>query len=102
MLAIEQEYSLKRRPVYKERSAILQRIPQFWCTTLAKHPNVGGMLTEDDIGVLNHCTEVSAAPAQHSLASAAAVDASAGVSEAAEHSRPQATQQERCQAPCPH
>lgn len=37
VLAVEQEYNKKRRPIYMQRNAVFARIPQFWkkvCCTL--------------------------------------------------------------------
>lgn len=30
VLAVEQEYNKKRRPIYTQRNAVFARIPQFW------------------------------------------------------------------------
>jgi template-activating factor I len=58
VLAIEQKFSLKRKPLYTERNFALSSIPEFWATALKNHPNIGGVFDIDDIEILKHCQEL--------------------------------------------
>lgn len=58
VLAIEQKFSLKRKPLYAERNLSLSAIPQFWLSTLQKHPSIHQVLDAEDIEILKYCYEV--------------------------------------------
>lgn len=59
VLAVEQEYNKKRRPIYSERSEIIKKVPQFWQRALSSHPTLADQLSDDDAAVLEFVTEVS-------------------------------------------
>ncbi|GAX76898.1 hypothetical protein CEUSTIGMA_g4344.t1 [Chlamydomonas eustigma] len=56
VLAIEQEYSNLRRPIYEKRNIAISKIPGFWGTTF--HHALGGDATEDDLAALSYCSEL--------------------------------------------
>jgi template-activating factor I len=58
VLAIEQKFSLKRKPLYAERNFALSSIPEFWVTALKNHSSIGGVFDIDDIEILKHCQEL--------------------------------------------
>mmetsp|Transcript_18896 Transcript_18896/g.49226 ORF Transcript_18896/g.49226 Transcript_18896/m.49226 type:complete len:266 (+) Transcript_18896:546-1343(+) len=55
---VEREFNQKRRPVYQDRQKILAKVPHFWQQALLAHPLIRQMVTDDDIEVLQYCTEV--------------------------------------------
>ncbi|KAF5835073.1 hypothetical protein DUNSADRAFT_7923 [Dunaliella salina] len=55
---VEREFNQKRRPVYQERQKVLAKVPHFWQQALLAHPLIRQMVTDDDIEVLQYCTEV--------------------------------------------
>ncbi|KAF6260317.1 hypothetical protein COO60DRAFT_909634 [Scenedesmus sp. NREL 46B-D3] len=58
VLAVEQEFNKRRRPIYRERSYALSRIPGFWKKVLMVHPVIRGVVTESDLDVLDYLVEV--------------------------------------------
>ena len=59
VLAIEQKFSLKRKPLYAERNLSLSSISQFWLTTLQKHPSIRDVLDVEDVEILKYCHELA-------------------------------------------
>ena len=59
VLAVEQEYNKKRRPIYANRNAIIRTVPRFWQRCLALHPVLANLLTQEDVDVLACIEEVS-------------------------------------------
>ncbi|KXZ54574.1 hypothetical protein GPECTOR_4g639 [Gonium pectorale] len=58
VLAVEQEYNKKRRPIYSQRADIIKRVPLFWHKTLTSHPSLLETMSEDDLQVLEYVTEL--------------------------------------------
>ncbi|KAG2426330.1 hypothetical protein HXX76_013087 [Chlamydomonas incerta] len=58
VLAVEQEYNKKRRPIYAQRAEIIQKVPLFWQRTLLSHPTLADQLTDDDSQVLEYLVEL--------------------------------------------
>eukprot|EP00198_Chlamydomonas_reinhardtii_P002033 XP_001691369.1 nucleosome assembly protein [Chlamydomonas reinhardtii] len=58
VLAVEQEYNKKRRPIYAQRAEIIQKVPLFWQRTLLSHPTLADQLTDDDSQVLEFLVEL--------------------------------------------
>ncbi|GLC48296.1 hypothetical protein PLESTB_000080700 [Pleodorina starrii] len=58
VLAVEQEYNKKRRPIYAERAEIIKKVPQFWQRVLSSHVTLADQLSDDDAAVLEYVTEV--------------------------------------------
>eukprot|EP00798_Chlamydomonas_sp_ICE-L_P011614 gene11614-34322_t len=58
VLEVEQAYNKIRRPIYENRSAIIQSVPGFWLTTMLNHPILRDMATDDDVAVMSYCSEV--------------------------------------------
>lgn len=58
VLAVEQEFNLKRRPVYAQRNAALAKIPGFWKRVLMVHPIIRGVVTEADLDIMDYLVEV--------------------------------------------
>eukprot|EP00195_Chlamydomonas_chlamydogama_P009707 CAMPEP_0202899718 /NCGR_PEP_ID=MMETSP1392-20130828/7874_1 /ASSEMBLY_ACC=CAM_ASM_000868 /TAXON_ID=225041 /ORGANISM="Chlamydomonas chlamydogama, Strain SAG 11-48b" /LENGTH=256 /DNA_ID=CAMNT_0049585973 /DNA_START=79 /DNA_END=846 /DNA_ORIENTATION=- len=58
VLAVEQEFNKKRRPIYHARNEIIKQLSNFWQTTLVNHHSLRETMTDDDIGLLGYCTEL--------------------------------------------
>ncbi|EFJ52054.1 hypothetical protein VOLCADRAFT_79426 [Volvox carteri f. nagariensis] len=58
VLAVEQEYNKKRRPIYAERAEIIKKIPHFWHRVLSSHPTLADQLSDDDAAILEYVTEL--------------------------------------------
>ncbi|PNH10433.1 Protein SET [Tetrabaena socialis] len=58
VLAVEQEYNKKRRPIYTQRAEIINKVPQFWQRVLLAHPILADHLSDDDNAVLAYLTEL--------------------------------------------
>lgn len=58
VLAVEQEYNKKRRPIYANRNAIISTVPRFWQRCLALHPGLANLLTQEDVDVLAFISEL--------------------------------------------
>lgn len=58
VLAIEQQYSSLRRPIYKQRGQLLKEVSMFWARTIMNHPTFRDRLTTDDEAILAFLREV--------------------------------------------
>jgi len=58
IVQIEKKYEVKRSPIYKERSALVKRIPNFWKTAMMNHPVLIGCFSSEDQDVLNYLEEL--------------------------------------------
>eukprot|EP00741_Cyanophora_paradoxa_P011307 tig00020554_g10921.t1 len=58
VLAIEKKFNVKRRPLYKERSALLAKIPNFWLTIFTNHEVLSENITDADCDVLKYLKEI--------------------------------------------
>ncbi|EIE19346.1 NAP-domain-containing protein [Coccomyxa subellipsoidea C-169] len=59
VLQIEQEYNLKRQPIYKERNEIIRQMPDFWHEVFRGHEAIRPVITAEDEEGLAHLQEVS-------------------------------------------
>jgi len=59
VLQIEQEYNLKRQPIYKERNNVIRQLPDFWLRVFKMHETLGHIITSADEEGLAHLQEVS-------------------------------------------
>lgn len=48
ILKVEQKYNKLRKPHLDKRSEFINRIPNFWITTFINHPQISGILEEDE------------------------------------------------------
>lgn len=48
ILKVEQKYNKLRKPFYEKRSELVKRIPNFWITAFINHPQVSGILDEEE------------------------------------------------------
>ena len=60
VLQIEVEYNQKRQPIYRERSKLLRRLPNFWQTVLMQQETLCELIHEDDEEALFYCEDVRA------------------------------------------
>eukprot|EP00879_Flechtneria_rotunda_P013449 GHRR01014042.1.p1 GENE.GHRR01014042.1~~GHRR01014042.1.p1 ORF type:complete len:227 (+),score=48.76 GHRR01014042.1:781-1461(+) len=58
VLAVEQEFNRKRRPLYSQRGAALSRIPGFWKKVFMAHPAIRGIVSEADSDILDYLAEL--------------------------------------------
>lgn len=54
VLAVEQKYNVKRRPVYTKRDEVIKTIPDFWLTAFLSHPALGDLLTDEDTKIFKY------------------------------------------------
>jgi len=48
ILKVEQKYNKLRKPFYEKRSELVKKIPNFWITAFINHPQVSGILDEEE------------------------------------------------------
>ena len=48
ILKVEQKYNTLRRPFFDKRNEIIKRIPKFWLTAFINHPQISGIIEEDE------------------------------------------------------
>jgi len=48
ILKVEQKYNKLRKPFYEKRNDIIKRIPNFWVTAFINHPQISGILEEEE------------------------------------------------------
>mmetsp|Transcript_15144 Transcript_15144/g.25936 ORF Transcript_15144/g.25936 Transcript_15144/m.25936 type:complete len:235 (+) Transcript_15144:38-742(+) len=58
VLEIEKKYNGLRRPLFKKRSAILRKIPNFWGQAILHHEMLAEMMEAKDREVLKHLVEL--------------------------------------------
>lgn len=58
ILKVEQKYNKLRRPYFSKRSDIIDKVPNFWATTLINHPQVSALLSEEDEECLQFLTKL--------------------------------------------
>lgn len=56
--AIEKKYNKMRAPHYQKRDKIIQTIPGFYCEVFQNHSELGDLMQEADIEVMEHCTYI--------------------------------------------
>ncbi|XP_055906186.1 protein SET [Eupeodes corollae] len=58
ILKVEQKYNKLRKPCYEKRSELVKRIPNFWVTAFINHPQVSGILDEEEEDCLHSLTKL--------------------------------------------
>jgi template-activating factor I len=58
ILKVEQKYNTLRRPFFDKRNEIIKRIPKFWLTAFINHPQISGIIEEDEEDALQHLVKV--------------------------------------------
>lgn len=48
ILKVEQKYNSLRKPFFAKRNEIIKRIPSFWVTAIVNHPQISGILEEEE------------------------------------------------------
>jgi len=48
ILKVEQKYNKLRKPFYEKRNELVKKIPNFWITAFINHPQVSGILDEEE------------------------------------------------------
>uniref|UniRef100_A0A182QAG8 Protein SET n=1 Tax=Anopheles farauti TaxID=69004 RepID=A0A182QAG8_9DIPT len=48
ILKVEQKYNELRKPYYRKRNEFIKRIPSFWMTAIMNHPQISGILEEEE------------------------------------------------------
>lgn len=48
ILQVEQKYNALRKPYFQKRNEIIKRIPSFWVTAIVNHPQISGILEEEE------------------------------------------------------
>ncbi|XP_062561248.1 protein SET [Armigeres subalbatus] len=48
ILKVEQKYNGLRKPHFQKRNEIIKRIPSFWVTAIVNHPQISGILEEEE------------------------------------------------------
>uniref|UniRef100_U5ESV7 Putative perinuclear region of cytoplasm n=1 Tax=Corethrella appendiculata TaxID=1370023 RepID=U5ESV7_9DIPT len=48
ILKVEQKYNSLRKPFFQKRSEIIKKIPSFWVTAFVNHPQISGLLEEEE------------------------------------------------------
>lgn len=48
ILKVEQKYNGLRKPYFQKRNEIIKRIPSFWVTAIVNHPQISGILEEEE------------------------------------------------------
>ncbi|XP_058061567.1 protein SET isoform X1 [Anopheles bellator] len=48
ILKVEQKYNALRKPFYTKRNDMIKRIPNFWVTAIVNHPQISGILEEEE------------------------------------------------------
>ena len=58
ILKVEQKYNKLRKPYYEKRSGLVKSIPNFWVTAFINHPQVSGILDEEEEECLHALTKL--------------------------------------------
>ena len=55
---MEQKYNKLRRPFYLKRNDIIRRIPKFWLTAFINHPQISGVIDEEEEDCLQYLSRL--------------------------------------------
>lgn len=58
ILKIEQKFNLLRKPLFENRNSVIKRIPNFWVTAFVNHPQISGILEEEEEECLNFLEKI--------------------------------------------
>ena len=58
ILKVEQKYNKLRKPCFEKRGELVKKIPNFWVTAFINHPQVSGILDEEEEECLHHWTKL--------------------------------------------
>jgi template-activating factor I len=58
ILRVEQKFNKIRQPLYKNRTELISKIPNFWVTVFVNHPQLTNLLDENDEEALRHLTKL--------------------------------------------
>lgn len=58
ILKVEQKYNKLRKPFFEKRNEIIKKIPNFWVTAFANHPQVSALLDEEEEECLHYMTQL--------------------------------------------
>jgi template-activating factor I len=61
ILKVEQKYNTLRRPFFDKRNEIIRKIPKFWLTAFINHPQISGIIEEDEEDALQHLVKAGLA-----------------------------------------
>jgi len=58
ILKVEQKYNKLRKPFYEARNDIIKRVPKFWLTAFINHPQISGLIEEEDEDCLQYLSKL--------------------------------------------
>jgi len=58
ILKVEQKFNKLRKPYFESRNKIIAKIPNFWVTAFANHPQVSALLDEEEEECLHFMTDL--------------------------------------------
>jgi len=58
ILKVEQKYNKLRKPFYETRNDIIKRVPKFWLTAFINHPQISGLIEEEDEDCLQYLSKL--------------------------------------------
>eukprot|EP00040_Diaphanoeca_grandis_P025043 m.138335 g.138335 ORF g.138335 m.138335 type:complete len:273 (+) comp29984_c0_seq1:126-944(+) len=58
ILQVNIKYTHKRTPLYRARSVVISKVPQFWLTVLL-NSEIGALVIPEDEPVLQHCVKIN-------------------------------------------
>jgi len=59
VLKIEHKYNKLKQPIYKQRSGVIERIPDFWLRCFINNSQLRGILEDSDKDILHHLKDIS-------------------------------------------
>jgi len=58
IIQVEKKFNDKKKPFYKERTAVLTTIPNFWKRVFNNHPVISSCLTDEDQNMFEYLEEI--------------------------------------------
>jgi len=58
ILKVEQKYNTLRKPFFDKRNDIIKKIPKFWLTSFINHPQLSGIIEEDEEDALQYLSKL--------------------------------------------
>jgi len=58
ILKVEQKYNTLRKPFFDKRNEIIKKIPKFWLTSFINHPQLSGIIEEDEEDALQYLSKL--------------------------------------------
>jgi template-activating factor I len=58
VVKVRKNFYDRKKKLFQERNESISKVQDFWKTAFMNHPQLGQVLSEEDVNILSHCTEI--------------------------------------------